>query len=333
MSSSVTPTLATTSPTDLALVRAIRAFSGSGRDGGSGDPFGLLAKFAPEAQNRLHEVWFSIARVTPEIAWQTLLRDHQAAARFDPARVHPSWFERILAAESPAVQSLVTARATGRIREALDRRRSAAEIEGRAVDSAHPEAVAWALTLWTERLVGDLAESPDDPPVILALSQFSLRDQLRLVKALGQAKLAFAIDNLGPDPTVEALARCSATDRVRIAFFRRIIGEPDSRLIPLARADFGSVAADPRWKFAAVGLLTVARLLKGFDPHRVRWAVQHIPYPIARRFGKLAGSQKSSATTLPFRAVQVWEAWIMEAAWARLLSEGRFGSEGGRIPT
>ena len=330
MPSNAAPTLATTSPADLALVRAIRAFGDFGGNGQSGNPFGFLAKFSPESRERILEVWFSIARVTPEIAWQTLLRDHQAAARFDPARVHPTWFARILAAESPAVQALVTARATGPVRAALDRRRTASEIAGRVVDSANPAAVAWALTLWTERLVGDVPESPDDPPVILALSQFSLRDQLRLVKAIGQAKLAFAIDGMAPDSSLEALARTSAIDRVRIAFFRRIIGEPDSRLAPLARAEFESIEADRRWKFAAVGLLTVARLLKGCDPHRVRWAIQHLPYPVAKRFGKLAGSHSSGSKTLPSRAIQAWESWIMEAAWARLLSEGRFGSGGGR---
>ena len=330
MPTSATPTLANTSPADLALVRAIRAFDDSGGMGRSGNPFGFLAKYSPETRERVLEVWFSIARVTPELAWQTLLRDHQASARFDPARVHPTWFARILAAESPAVQALVTARVTGPVRAALDRRRTAPEIAGRVVESANPAAMAWALTLWTERLVGDVDESPNDPPVIVALSQFSFRDQLRLAKAIGQAKLAFAIGGMAPGPSVEAAARISAIDRVRIAFFRRIIGEPDSRLVPLARAEFESIETDRRWKFAAVGLLTVARLLKGSDPHRVRWAIQHLPYPIAKRFGKLAASHNSGSKALPFRAVQAWESWIMEAAWARLLSEGRFGAGGGR---
>ena len=326
------PTLATTAPADLALVRAIRAWGHSGEAGEGTNPFAFLARFSADYRERILEIWFSIARMTPELAWQTLLRDHQAAARFDPSRVHPSWFVRILNAESPAVRALVTARATGVIRAALDQDPHPGPASITSTNHpAHPEAVAWALTLWSERLVGDIPESPSDPPVILALTQFSWRDQYRLVRAVGQVKLAFAIEGLAPHSSDEARVRVRPTDRVRIAYFRRTIGQSDPRLIPIARRDFESITAEPSRQFAAVGLLTVARLLKGYDRHRVRWAIQHVPYPIAKRFGKLGSNENLGSTGLSPRALQVWESWILEAAWARLLSEGRLGQGGGRV--
>ena len=331
MPTATEPTLATTAPADLALVRAIRAWGDSGGDGQGGNPFAFLARFSPSYRERILNIWFSIARVTPELAWQTLLRDHQAAARFDPARVHPSWFARILGAESPAVRALVTAQATGLICAALDQSAEPDHSSASPAGPAHPEAVAWALTLWSERLVGDIPESPNDPPVILALSQFSWRDQYRLVRAVGQAKLAFAIEGLAPQPSDEARARIRSTDRVRIAYFRRTIGQPDPRLVPLARRDFDSIATERSRHFAAVGLLTVARLLKGYDRHRVRWAIQHVPYSVAKQLAKLGGGGKLGSTGLSPQAFQAWESWVFEAAWARLLSEGRLGQGGGRV--
>ena len=324
------PELATTSSADLALVRAIRAFGTTGRKIESGSPTDILEKFSLETRERILGVWLSISRLTPEIAWQTLLRDQQASSRFDPARVHHSWLIRILAAESPAVRALVNARATGPIREALDRERIAPEITGRELKPANPEAAHWAMTLWSERLVGDVAQSPSDPPVILALSQFSFLDQLRFVRAIGQAKLAFAMKGMTPDSSIEAKTRILDTDRVRVAYFRRLIGEADPRLVPMAREEFETIEADRRRKFAALGLLTVARLLEMCDPLRVRWATQHLPYPIAKQLGKLARKRNRGPTKLPSRAVNAWETWIMEAAWARLLSEGRFGLGSGR---
>lgn len=320
------PTLATTSPADLALVRAIRAWGDRGDDDeDGGNPFGWLARFSPAYRERILDIWLTIARVTPELAWQTLLRDHRAAARFDPARVHPSWLVRILAAESPAVRALVMNRASGPVRAALRHGPARLAPVRPVAPFADPAAADWALALWTERLVGDVPESPSDPPVILALSQFSLRDLVRLARALGQIKLAFALDGQAPGPLDDATARTNPTERVRIGFFRRTIGRPDARLVPLARADFDSVPADRRRKFAAVGLISVARLLKGCDAHRARWAVQHLPYSIAKRLGELGASDRPGTTGLPLRAIRAWEAWNFEAAWGRLLSEGRIG--------
>lgn len=307
------PTTAGPSPdaataTDLALARAARAW-GLGTDGpGVAPP--SWRHFAPAYRDRLATGWAAVARLTPEQAWQALLRDHASSSRPDPRRVHPTWSDRILRAESPAVRRLVA--------------------EGAGLPpGAHPEAVAWARALWAERLVGDAPEASDDPPIVLALSRFPLRSLVRLARAAGHVKQAFAaadLPGLGlpDDPTT----RAGTVDRVRVASFRRLIGRPDPRLVPLARGDFAAITAEPRRKYAAVGLITLARLIRAIEAHRARWAIQHIPYPVAKLVGTLGGGDHVGRSGLPARAILAWEAWILEAAWARLLAEGRLGAVG-----
>ncbi len=334
MSQSAGPILADVTPANLALIRAVRAWGQTGQ----GDPTdaaaaGLWARFSPAYREQLAAAWSSTARMTPELAWQTLLRDHGAASRFEPNRVHPSWFERILSAESPAVAALVRRCAPEPIRSRLPvHAESAVEHQGSGHDgsaTASSVAVEWALATWSERLVGDVAESPNDPPIILALSQFRLRDLVRLARVLGQVKYAFGVEaSPSASPIDPAVARDSTSDRVRVGFFRRTIGRADPRLGPLARADFASVAARRHRLYPTVGLITVARLLKACDPHRARWAIQHIPYPVARMIGSLGAKDSVSAAGLSPRAVRAWESWILEAAWARLLAEGRLGAHG-----
>ncbi len=327
--------LAASSPPDLALVRAIRAWGGILDGSNRPEDLPTASKFSEPFRERLMKAWSATARTTPEAARQTLLLEHRASSRFDPKRVHPSWFVRVLEAESPAVRSLVADQAPEPIRAAIRGRFAAAIPSGEAprpARPANPEVAAFALALWSERLVGDVAERPDDPPVILALSRSSSRELVRLVRALGQAKHAFAIEGKGPSNEDEALARTVAGDRVRLGYFRRIIGRADPRLIRIARGDFEAAPPDRRRKYAALGLITVARLLKAVDARRARWAIQHLPYPVAKRVGAIGGGGSAASAGLPLRAIRAWEAWIFEAAWARLLSEGRLGTggEGGR---
>ena len=327
-------------PGDHALARAIRAWGQVESGPEAASPGSIWAKFSPAYRERLAGTWDLAARLTPELAWQTLLRDQRASARFDPARVHPSWYVRILEAESPAVRRLVAEHAPEPIRSAvrgwLDRLGVTHEwpqppTKDAGVD-VNSRAATWALTLWSERLVGDSAALPADPPIIVALSQLSFRDLVRLARVAGLAKQAFALPGArGPVPELDAVGRVSVADRVRFAYFRRIIGRPDPRLVPLARGDLARVEVDRRRKYAAVGLITLARLLKGCDAHRARWAIQHLPYPIARRVGSLGGTPEVAAGGLPPRAVRGWEAWVLEAAWARLLGEGRIGPGRGEV--
>ena len=78
---------------------------------------------------------------------------------------------------------------------------------------------------------------------------------------------------------------------------------------------------------ATLGLNTLARLLAGCEPYRVRWALQHLPYPIAKRIRSLmpSTSQGDWRTT-----ILSLEAAVLEGRpWHRLdLERGMPG----RIP-
>ena len=56
----------------------------------------------------------------------------------------------------------------------------------------------------------------------------------------------------------------------------------DSRLVPAARQDLGVIGADRRRGHSRLGLLTFGRLLDAAEPHRARWAMQHLPYPVVQ---------------------------------------------------
>ncbi len=299
------------STADRALARALRAWGGDELDR-------TAARFAPAWRERLAPARLAAGKLTPEAAWDGLRRDHDSSSRPDPTRVHPSWFVRALRGESPAVRRAVAAHARGPLREAL-RLGPDAPTPGPPAD---PEAVRWALALWSERLVGDVTDRLDDPPVIVALTHLSPRDLTRLARVTGLAKHAFAIEGPGVALDDESWVRTTSADRVRLGYFRRHIGRADPRLARLARLDLQVIGDDRRRGHSRVGLLTFGRLLAAAEPHRARWAIQHLPYPIAKLM------RVKDAPDLPARALVAWEDWVLEAAWARLLTEGRLA--GGR---
>lgn len=295
---------------DRALLRAIRAWGG-------GD-FALYAsRLSDPWRERLRPFWPQVSREKPDSSWSALREDHEASARPDPSRVHPSWFVRALKGESPAVRLAVAAHAPPSIGEALRR--------GLALDSSElapdrkpdPEALGWALALWAERLVGDVPGLDSDPPVVVALTRLGPRDLARLVKCCGVAKLAFAADPGGAKGFDDSVARFTPLDRVRLGFFRRQVGVADPRLVPVARHDLAAIDGDSRRGLARLGLLTFGRLLGAVEPHRARWALQHLPYPIAKLL------RVKEAPPIASKALQAWESWVLEAAWTRLLGEGR----------
>ena len=64
--------------------------------------------------------------------------------------------------------------------------------------------------------------------------------------------------------------------------------------------------------------MTLARLLADCEPFRVRWALQHWPYPIAKlvRFLMAAASNRSASRLQS-------ESLVLKTAWDRLTLEGR----------
>jgi hypothetical protein len=295
---------------ERSLLRAIRAWGG-------GDFGRFSSRLSEDWRDRLGSSWPPASREKPDSAWASLRSDHEASARPDPSRVHPSWFVRALKVESPSVRLAVAANAPSPLREVL--RRGLGIDPGDLVPdrSPDPEALGWALALWSERLVGDVSQVDADPPVVVALSSLGSRELARLVKVCGLVKHAFAIEGSRPAPVDESIARFTPLDRVRVGFFRRHIGVADPRLVPLARLDLRAIEGDRRRAHGRVGLLTFARLLATVEPHRARWALQHIPYPLANWM------RVKEAPPISPKALQTWESWVLEAAWSRLFAEGR----------
>jgi hypothetical protein len=183
----------------------------------------------------------------------------------------------------------------------------------------HPDALRWVLGLWAERIVGDLPRWPDDPPVVLALSRLDLRAALALSRASGMAKLALAGLDVGP-LRPRAAARFEA--------LRRAWGEPEPSERAQARRDCEAivpgvgvgVGVGRGRGWTRLGLVTFGRLLAPVEPYRTRWALQHLPYALARSIRPTINDRE---LTLAPR-----EGAILRVAWDRLVAEGRIRTSG-----
>jgi hypothetical protein len=172
---------------------------------------------------------------------------------------------------------------------------------------------AWVLSLWTERLVGGEPERADDPPAIVALTRLAPRSGYRLCDAAGLAKLAVAGEEPKKDLHRQPL-------RARWEWLQARLATADAGVQEQARRDVqaGSANVPSRHGAARIGLLTIARLLADCEPFRVRWALQHWPYPLA----KLTRSLMPPASQRSAHWLQ-WEFIVLRAAWDRLGLEGR----------
>ncbi|HEV3121223.1 MAG TPA: hypothetical protein VGY53_04945, partial [Isosphaeraceae bacterium] len=258
-----------------------------------------------------------------ETARAALRTEHAAEARVDLERVHPSWWVRGLQDESRAVQRAVASHGPPNVRAALRRGLFLADDEIKPNQPPHPLALRWALNLWPERLVGGPAARPDDPPVIFAITGLNSVARLRLLVTVGLAKLAVA---LGPSETAAGLlGRDGLPMRQsdRVAHFQSLWGKSESRLVHLARIDLGTAKRAGDRIVSRLGLITVARLLTVHEPHRVRWALQHIPYSVAKQVRSRMGLANP---LLSAAALIAWEERLVEMASQQLRTEGRSGS-------
>lgn len=222
-------------------------------------------------------------------ALKQLARAHRDEARVDLSRVHPTWLVRALKHESPAVRAIVAGLGPANVQSAT----RAAFGEPRAPDRPpHPEALAWVLALWTERLVGGEPHRDDDPPVIVALTRLSPREAFRLWLEVGQTKRRFA-----DDPSQKREVR---------EFLRRDVDAAE-------QAPFGF-----RRRTALLGLATAARLLADCELFRSRWALQHLPYPFVKQIRKLTPPIAQRST-----ALSELEGRVLQIAWDRLARGGR----------
>ena len=145
----------------------------------------------------------------------------------------------------------------------------------------------WVMGLWTERLVGGEASRRDDSPALVAVCGLSNRAGYRLCRVAGLGKMIVA----GVKPSEKAADRILV--RSRVEWLEGRLGRSDPEFRAAALADVQSMARSklPRRRHAArIGLLTLARLLADFEPFRLRWALQHWPYPIVKLIRSLMSS-------------------------------------------
>jgi hypothetical protein len=295
------PATARLSPTDEALVAALAAWGGV-------EALPLLRRFGAQRARRLAGALIP----TPIPAPIELLRESRSA-QFgpDPTRVHPSWYVRALQDESPAVRRIVVGAVEGPRRKALIDGLGLSETDLAGEHPADPWACEVALTLWTERLVGDVPPRNDDPPAVLALATLGPVGLYRLLRLCGLAKRTLA----GGSAVVNT--RRVTTDRLEV-LRARLAGPVDARLARIMEGDWTAATSLGRHRLAGTGLATLGRLLARVEPHRVRWALQHVAYPVAKRL-RIAASRPEASV----REVQELEARVLDAAWDRLREEGR----------
>jgi hypothetical protein len=250
----------------------------------------------------------------PARAVERLREMHIASAAADVAHVHPSWLVRALKDESPAVQRLVAASVPESIRHSIQAGLlldAQDLVQDHAVDPMFRD---WVMGLWTERLLGGESSRSDDSPALLAVCRLSSRAGYRLCRVAGLGKLILA----GVNP---AKAAGGQARRSRAEWLHGRLSHSDPEFLALARTDVQSIAGSklPRRRHTArLGLVTLARLLADFEPFRLRWALQHWPYPIVKLTRSLlSGSAHSTATVI------AGETELLKTAWERLRLEGR----------
>ncbi len=259
---------------EVVLLLAMKAWAPAPRGAGA-------AQAATRVLERLELSWAArLLRLADELdrepgsgpieratARERLRQAHRAEAHVTTERIHPTWWARGLAQESPSVRRAVVSAAPESIRARIQSELLLDNDDLRSERPADRQVLEWAGALWTERLVGGEPDRPDDPPVIAAMTGGSLRRAYRICRRAGQIKLALAGELSAPWTRSIAAA-----------------GRPE--LTAVARHDARAVAPSAklptRRRPARIGLLTFARLLAECEPFRVRWALQHWPYPSAK---------------------------------------------------
>jgi hypothetical protein len=251
--------------------------------------------------------------VSPETALALLRRSSHLQRRAGLDGVHPSWCVRALQDESPAVQRLVAHGLPPDLRQIVFRSPPRDPDDLAPDREPDPEVRAWVLALWAERLVGGEPLRADEPPPIAAVAGLSPVARFRLLFAAGLAKIAMA------GLVLDGHAGLLASER--LSWLAQRLETLDPRAREWARRDLDRLVRDGSLRgrnLALLGLATLARLLADCDPFRVRWALQHLPYPVAKRARSLMPAAEHRSA-----AVSRLEAVILKAALQRLALEGR----------
>jgi hypothetical protein len=261
-----------------------------------------------------------------ETANGILRQEHAAEAHVDLEQTHHSWWLRALQDESPAVQRAVAAHAPAPVGPALRRGLLLADEDLQADRMPHAEALRWVLALWTERLVGGPAAGRDDPPVIAALTQLDRHSRYRLTAAVGLAKLSLALEPTETEIELAENEPMRPRDRDRLSHFRATWESVEPRFAQVARQDLATARSSGDSVLQRLGLITFGRILVVAEPYRVRWALQHVPYQVAK-FTRSRMSVKNPLVSGP--TLVAWETQIFGTACARLRSEGRLPQDWG----
>jgi hypothetical protein len=315
---------ATLSEADSALLLCLRVWPGEPTPGRQ--PAGAARRREDETVRWLDPSWAAClgaaqpsagAADEPEgaaMARAQLEQMHRATARVDLARVHPSWWIRALQEESPAVRRVVAAMAPAPISRQVSDGLLLEQADLARERPVCPEVLAWTLALWSERLVGGQPDRPDDPPAIAVLTRLPPRAGYLICHYAGIAKLALA----GEKPA-ESLK--PGLHQERWNWFGDHLGAAGAEVLSQTRRDLASRASArvPTRHFRAwLGLVTLARLLAPCEPVRLRWALQHWPYTIAKQLRSLMPPRSKQSDAL-LRG----ELTILKTAWLRLDHEGR----------
>jgi hypothetical protein len=307
----LTPTPAPLTVADRALLAACRGWS-------EDVDARFWNGFEPGWRQLLQSGWDEARQLSPGEARDRVRLEREAQAHPDWSRIHPSWWLRALKDETPAVQRAVVTHAPSSIRAPLQAGLGLSDEDLRAQATPQPEALNVALTLWAERLVGDWPDR-DDPPAIRALTRLDLNEITQLIAATGLAKSTLAGANL-PADTPQSHARTLQL-KVQAAFTAL-----DPQLKTQAQADVARYGQVRRDKLGSIGLITFARLLEVAEPYRVRWALQHLPYPVAKLLRTLMTRAHPGDSTVVRR-----ESEILQLSWDHLRDEGRVKDARGAI--
>lgn len=210
---------------------------------------------------------------------RALLRSvHQVQRVCDLNHVHDSWILRTLRHETTAIRAAVLASLPEDRQEQLARTLQVSPSGPIAGSPAHPDVIAWLRRAWSEWLVGDLQSLPDDPAVIQVITTWKSRDLSRLLFRIALAKWSYLCKREG-DAAPKSL---SPEEMLHFRSFRETWGPRSDPLVALAQRDFQKARDLASAELARIGLVTIGRLLSVVNAYRARWAMQHLPYDVAK---------------------------------------------------
>ncbi len=239
---------------------------------------------------------------------------HGGSARVELSLVHPSWLIRASRRNRRRYSSVVVSSLPEQLRHRLQGELLLDSQDILSERPGSPACRAQALSLWAERLVGGESNRQDDPPAVMAMTALSARAGYGLCRAAGLGKMMLAGQAPGP-------VRSGQKRRARLEWLHGRLSDADGEFQAQVRRDVQAAAAAKvprRHQAARLGLVTIARLLGDFEPFRLRWALQHWPYPIAKLIRSLMAPARERGASL-LRG----ESLVLKTAWYHLRLEGR----------